>query len=206
MTKRSLACTRQGTTVLELVVALVITGAVAAAGAMAFRQAIDRRTEVLSRSTATERAAALRGQLREWLSSGVLLWPNPTPGVRFTTSASVTGVPAGVELLLYIDHDPATAVQGLSLQYRPAPEAPRREVEIDAAVSEMVVEYFDSERRTWVSAAEAGATRPLAVRLTLPDGARNEAPAESRLRTLPLTVVMSSAAEAGANGAAGVQP
>lgn len=176
---------RHGTTVLELVVALVITGAVAAAGAAAFRQSIDRRTQLLGSSTATERASALRAQLREWVSSGTVTWPAATDGLRFTTTAPIAGVAAGSELLLYVDGDPSTDAEGLSVQFRPTPDAPVQVVEIDASIDSMRVEYFDFERRTWVSASQASATRPLAVRITLPESAPT-----NTLRSLPVTVVL----------------
>jgi len=61
---------RRGTTVLELVVALVVTGVVATVGASAFEQVIARRSQVLQATTLTERDSALRTLLREWIDSG----------------------------------------------------------------------------------------------------------------------------------------
>lgn len=61
---------RRGTTVLELVVALLVTGMVAAAGARAFEQVIDRRAQVLDATSSTERDSALRALLHEWIDGG----------------------------------------------------------------------------------------------------------------------------------------
>jgi type II secretory pathway pseudopilin PulG len=72
---------RRGTTVLELVVALVITAAVAAAGASAFRQVVDRRVTVVAATRSTERAAALRATLREWIGTASLDPETPARGL-----------------------------------------------------------------------------------------------------------------------------
>lgn len=63
---------RRGTTVLELVVALLVTGVVATVGARAFEQVIARRSQVLDVTSRTERDSALRALLREWIDSGAL--------------------------------------------------------------------------------------------------------------------------------------
>ncbi len=62
---------RRGTSVLELVVALLVTGVVATAGARAFEQVIARRAQVLDVTSSTERDSALRALLHEWIDGGV---------------------------------------------------------------------------------------------------------------------------------------
>jgi type II secretory pathway pseudopilin PulG len=177
---------RPGTTVLELVVALVITGAVAAAGAAAFRQTIDRRTQLLTRSSDTERAAAMRSLLREWLGAATLMWPQRTSGVSFTTTAAIPGVSPGVPLRLYIDDDATTPEVGLTLEYLPSPEQPARRREIDAGISAMTVEYFDSDTRRWLLSDTPPSRRATGVRLAFPGQAGATA---DRLHELPLTIV-----------------
>lgn len=61
---------RRGTTVLELVVALLVTGVMATAGARAFEQVISRRAQVLDVTSSTERDSALRALLHEWIDTG----------------------------------------------------------------------------------------------------------------------------------------
>lgn len=63
---------RRGTTVLELVVALLVTSVVATIGARAFEQVIARRTQVLDATSRTERDSALRSLLHEWIDGGAL--------------------------------------------------------------------------------------------------------------------------------------
>lgn len=59
--------TRRGVTLMELIVALTITGFMAAIGTTAFGSIIDQRRMVRESTSADERAAALRQSIREWL-------------------------------------------------------------------------------------------------------------------------------------------
>jgi len=190
---RSKGRRRAGTTVLELVVALVVTGAVAAAGAAAFRSSIDRRAQLMTRSTDTERSAAVRALLREWISAGTVTWPPSATGLAFTTNAvNPAGVP-GIPLRLFIDEDAGTPEQGLTLEFRPSPERPVDRREIDADIMAMTVEYLDADTRTWSTADGASAARPMAVRLTFSAAGDGD----DRLRRLPLTIVLPQASVAG---------
>ena len=58
---------RRGVTLMELIVALVITGFMAAVGTATFGSIIDSRRIVRESTSDTERAAALRESLRQWL-------------------------------------------------------------------------------------------------------------------------------------------
>jgi hypothetical protein len=66
---------RTGTTLLELVVALGITGVVALTGATAFRQLSLQRELALSAARATEQAAARRAVLADWLDHAIIESP-----------------------------------------------------------------------------------------------------------------------------------
>jgi prepilin-type N-terminal cleavage/methylation domain-containing protein len=61
---------RRGMTLMELVVALVITGMMAVMGAATLASLIDHRRVILGSTGELERASALRDQLRTWLLSG----------------------------------------------------------------------------------------------------------------------------------------
>jgi prepilin-type N-terminal cleavage/methylation domain-containing protein len=63
---------RRGMTLMELVVALVITGMMAAMGAGTFTSIIDHRRVILSSTGELERASALRDQIRTWMLSGTV--------------------------------------------------------------------------------------------------------------------------------------
>jgi type II secretory pathway pseudopilin PulG len=57
-------------TLMELVIGLAITGIMAAAGVAAFESIIDHRRVIREASASTERAAALREQIRSWTVGG----------------------------------------------------------------------------------------------------------------------------------------
>lgn len=61
---------RKGMTLMELVVALVITGMMAAIGAATFSSIIDHRRIIVGSTSELERASALRDQIRTWMLSG----------------------------------------------------------------------------------------------------------------------------------------
>ncbi|HEX7547184.1 MAG TPA: prepilin-type N-terminal cleavage/methylation domain-containing protein [Gemmatimonadaceae bacterium] len=63
---------RRGMTLMELVVALVITGMMAAMGAATFSSIIDHRRIIRSSTGEMERASALRDQIRTWMLSGTV--------------------------------------------------------------------------------------------------------------------------------------
>ncbi len=63
---------RGGMTLLELVIALVITGLMASVGAAAFGSIIDNQARVERASVTTERAASLREMIHSWLESGTV--------------------------------------------------------------------------------------------------------------------------------------
>ncbi len=59
--------TRRGVTLMELIVALVVTGLMAAVGTATFGSIIDSKRIVRESTTDTERAAALREAIRQWI-------------------------------------------------------------------------------------------------------------------------------------------
>jgi prepilin-type N-terminal cleavage/methylation domain-containing protein len=63
---------RRGMTLMELVVALVLTGMMALMGAGTLGSIIDHRRVILSSTSEMERAGALRDQIRTWMLSGTV--------------------------------------------------------------------------------------------------------------------------------------
>jgi prepilin-type N-terminal cleavage/methylation domain-containing protein len=63
---------RRGMTLMELVVALVITGMMAVMGTATLGSIIDHRRTILSSTGELERASALRDQIRTWMLSGTV--------------------------------------------------------------------------------------------------------------------------------------
>ncbi|MFI5244163.1 MAG: prepilin-type N-terminal cleavage/methylation domain-containing protein [Gemmatimonadales bacterium] len=64
---------RSGMTLMELVIALAITGLVAAAGTATLGAIVDHKLVIVRGSADVERAVALREQLHEWFASGEVL-------------------------------------------------------------------------------------------------------------------------------------
>ena len=63
---------RRGMTLMELVIALVITGLMAVMGTATLGSIIDHRRVIVSGTGEMERASALRDQLRTWLLAGTV--------------------------------------------------------------------------------------------------------------------------------------
>jgi prepilin-type N-terminal cleavage/methylation domain-containing protein len=92
---------RRGMTLIELVIGVVITGLMAAAGAAAFGTIVDNRRVILESTAELERASALRDMLRNWIGSGTVQVQTQQVQARNTRAAQVrasamqgTGQPA----------------------------------------------------------------------------------------------------------------
>jgi len=79
---------RAGMTLMELVIGLVITGAMAVAGTVAFTSIIDHRRVISEATVETERAAALRDMLRTWIASGTIQTQIAGPQRRATLTVN----------------------------------------------------------------------------------------------------------------------
>ena len=86
---------RSGLTLMELVIALAITGMMAAAGASAFTSVIDHRRVLREASVSTERAAALRQTIESWIDAGTVQIQQGG-GPRGLTRGAATRGAAGV--------------------------------------------------------------------------------------------------------------
>jgi prepilin-type N-terminal cleavage/methylation domain-containing protein len=75
--------TRRGMTLMELVVALVITGMMAVMGTSTLASLIDHRRVILGSTGELERASALRDQIRTWMLSG---------DIQLTTGGATRGI------------------------------------------------------------------------------------------------------------------
>jgi len=84
---------RRGMTLMELIVALALTGLMAAMGVATFGSIIDHRRVIVASTSDTERAAALRDQVRTWLLAGTVQIQTggvPRGGGRATTVTTPT--------------------------------------------------------------------------------------------------------------------
>lgn len=86
---------RSGVTLMELIVALTITGLMAAVGSIAFGTVIDSKRVVKESTSDTERASALRESLRLWLLPATVMIQRGSPP-RIGTAATAGRAGAGV--------------------------------------------------------------------------------------------------------------
>jgi len=86
---------RSGLTLMELVIALAITGMMAAAGASTFSSVIDHRRVLREASVSTERAAALRETIESWIDAGTVQIQQGGGPRGLTRGAATRGATAG---------------------------------------------------------------------------------------------------------------
>jgi Tfp pilus assembly protein FimT len=77
-------------TLMELMVGIVITGAVALIGGATFNSIIEHRRVILEANAEVERAAALREMLRTWIGSGTIQITTGGATARGVRGATVT--------------------------------------------------------------------------------------------------------------------
>jgi len=183
---------RRAMTLMELVVAIAITGMMAAAGAATFSSIIDHRRVIRQSTVSTERAAALREMVRGWIAAGTIqIQQGGGPrGLRSTarigarpgsavgvTAAAATGdeltinttalTPAeapSTRIRLFVDGDDNTPEKGLSIEYQASTAAPLERRQLDSTIGTMTVEFLDNRTGRWYGATQAATIQPIAVR------------------------------------------
>ena len=178
---------RAGITLMELIVALVVTGMVAAIGASAFGTVVDSRARTREVTYEITNAAATRSVLVSWLSSGRVSsiaerMPTATglnladdDDALLVVATTSTPLNSGETVVhLYIDRDEETPEKGLVAELESLDLASdevqttvNRVVQLDSTVSGLLVEYLDEQARRWIPRREAVTRSPIAVRMTL---------------------------------------
>jgi prepilin-type N-terminal cleavage/methylation domain-containing protein len=213
---------RRGMTLMELVVAIALTGMMAAAGAATFASIIDHRRVIRESTVETERAAALREMIRTWVVSSSIqiqqggpprgfarmtrqsTTPSPMNGgvtaaattgdeLTFTTSAMTPAPSSNTRVRLFVDDDPNTTERGLSIEYQGSNAAPLRRMQLDSAIGTITVEYLDNRTGRWYAATQAATIQPIALRLSL---AAAEGDSIPRLLQVPFIFRMGDAQQA----------
>jgi type II secretory pathway pseudopilin PulG len=181
-------------TLMELVVAIAITGMMAAAGAATFSSIIDHRRVIKDSTLQTERAAALRELVRSWIAAGTLQIqqgggprglgssarissrPGVTGGVTaaattgdeltLTTSAMSPTLSATTRIRLFVDSDANTPEHGLTIEYQGSNASPLERRQLDSTIGVMTVEYLDNRTGRWYAASQAATIQPTAIRFS----------------------------------------
>lgn len=193
----------RGFTLLELVVALAVSGAALAAGGAAFATLVDRRTQFNDAAMRDERALAARRQLVQWISGAQRGTSTDGPfvgigGVRRTTAGEVRD--DALQFLTRTDGALAR-VQVFIDRSSPRPQlvavrTSRAEPLVRTVLAEDVagfeVSYLTTAfgHREWRRSWSAGALLPAAVQLVVHPASGATLPAPLRL---PITVPLANA-------------
>lgn len=171
---------RAGMTLMELVIALLITGMIAAMGAAAFNSVLDNRASAKIATHAVTRAAATRALLVSWLSSARFSSDATRPPSATTLNLGedddalvvFVNTPTPIDYTeavvhLFIDRDEETPERGLVAEMQSIEAATMVRTELDSTVTGLLVEYLDPQMNRWVPRKEGVVRAPLAVRMTL---------------------------------------
>lgn len=199
---------RRGVTALELVVALAITGLTAGIGSATLGWLSDNRDRLRDVATRTERAAAVRRTLIEWLEGahGVM---SPYSGntiavfqllnideaghkadqLFFTTSAPTPLGTGETVVRLYVDSDDRTPERGLVAELTAGPGAPSMHIQLDSTVAELDVRCLTDQlgSRRWLPNWTSTQLVPRGIELRLRP--RRDAELDPLLR-LPIRVAI----------------
>ena len=199
---------RRGMTVLELLVALTVTGLAASIGAATLALLTDRRAPLLETSSATENAAAARRTLIDWIEAAHAA-PSPFSGnapavfqlldrtvqgqardeLLFTTSASTPLGKGDALVRLFVAAGERVARRGLVAELSEYPGGPVVNVQLDSTVTELDVRCLTDlvGTRRWVTSFLSSQVVPRGVELRL----RSSRPdALHPLLRLPIRVVV----------------
>jgi hypothetical protein len=166
---------------MELVIALLITGMVAAMGTAAFDSVLDNRARARVVTDAVTSAAATRALIVAWMSSGRFSSDAQRPPTATALNLGQDDDDALVVLVntptpidyseavvhLFIDRDPETPEQGLVAEMQSIEAATMARTQLDSTVTGLLVEYLDQQTNRWVPRKEGVVAAPLAVRMTL---------------------------------------
>ena len=194
---------RAGLTLVELLVALAVTGSTVGVGYATLSALADQRERVHGSSVATVRAASVRRQIVAWIE-GAWVGADATPAFRlsdhvtrgraddelvFVTTAATPLGRGDVVVRLFVDRDARTPERGLVAEFieQYGPRAAR--LELDSTVVALDIRCITDTRgprerlRTWLSVAML----PLGVDVRLAS-----APADrlAPLLRLPITVAL----------------
>jgi len=189
---------RAGLTLIELVVALTITGLAMAAGYGAFGAIVDHRRRVEEASVAVARAAAERGMLESWLAGAHLTVEEGGPAFRgldgvsgdsaddeltvHTTAPTPLGTGETI-VRVYVDRDGRTPERGLTAALLEWRGTAAERLEIDPRVTGLQIRYRSSllAGAAWLPSWVSSSLLPAGAELTLTGDGPDTLPALLRL-------------------------
>jgi len=197
---------RWGLTLIELLVALTITGMVMSAGYGALSVLVDRRAPLIAATDAVAEAAAKRRLLVDLLSGARLTVERDArfEGVRgvdanrsddelafMTNAPTPLGVPE-TDVRLYLDRDGDTPERGLMVELRDRKLGGPQRIEIEPNATGLEVRYLSGilGQRAWLDSWVSTTVLPSGVRLTI---SSEQPDSVAALLRLPLVVRLGTA-------------
>jgi prepilin-type N-terminal cleavage/methylation domain-containing protein len=174
---------RRGLTLIELLVALTITGLVMAMGYGALSTMVDHRARVMTATDAISSAAAKRRMLVGWLRGARLTIEGdatfeglhgvdedrPDDALTFVTNAPT---PLGSDetiVHVYIDRDDKTPERGLTVTLADRKGGVARRIEVDPHATGLDIRYLSGlfGKRAWLESWVSTTVLPSGVRMTV---------------------------------------
>jgi hypothetical protein len=189
-------------TLIELVVALTITGLVMTSGYAAFSTMADRRAAAIRSMDEVESAAAVRSTLAEWLTGTELTIEDddvvfrgldgvrdglPDDELSFRTNATTGTGRASSKIRLFIERNDSTPERGLVASVEIEPTRTRRLIELEPSVTSLEIRYLSGLHgtRDWGTSWVSTTVLPLGVEVRLGGG-----PSDSLLPLLRLPLLV----------------
>jgi type II secretory pathway pseudopilin PulG len=86
--------------------------------------------------------------------------------VSFATNALTPGTGPSTRVRMFIDGDPNTVEEGLTIEYQARANSPLARKQLEPMIGGMIVEYFDNRTKQWFGASQVATIQPIAVRIT----------------------------------------
>lgn len=192
---------RRGLTLIELLVALSITGLVMVSGYGALSVMVDHRARVMTATDAVASAAAKRRMLEGWLRGARLTIEGdatfeglhgverdrPDDALTFVTNAPTPIGSQETLIHVYIDRDEKTPERGLTVNLTDRKGGASRRLEVDARATGLDIRYLSGlfGKRAWLDSWVSTTVLPSAVSLTA-----SAAPADSLPSLLRAAIVV----------------
>lgn len=173
---------RRGLTLIELLVALTITGLMMGSGYGALSVMVDHRARVMAATDAVASAAAKRRMLTGWLRGARLTIEGdatfeglhgvdedrPDDALTFVTNAPTPLGSNETIVHVYIDRDDKTPERGLTVSLADRKGGVTRRIEVDPHATGLDIRYLSGlfGKRAWLESWVSTTVLPSAVTLT----------------------------------------
>jgi type II secretory pathway pseudopilin PulG len=129
---------------------------------------IQISTSTITNSTSGSRTTTVRPITSATSRGGVGLTAAVASGdeVSFATNALTPGTGPSTRVRMFIDGDPNTIEEGLTIEYQARTSSPLARRQLEPMIGGMIVEYFDNRTKQWFGASQVATIQPIALRIT----------------------------------------